>query len=48
MCLQCHGTLDQDLKRETYKTIKGLYPNDKGIGYDVNEVRGIWSITFDK
>lgn len=48
MCLQCHGTLDQELNPETYKTIKGLYPNDKGIGYDVNEVRGIWSITFDK
>lgn len=48
MCLQCHGTLHQELKPETYKTIKGLYPNDKGIGYDVNEVRGIWSITFDK
>ncbi len=48
MCLQCHGTLDKELMAETYKTIKGLYPNDKAIGYDVNEVRGIWSITFDK
>lgn len=48
MCLQCHGTMDKELKAETYKTIKGLYPNDKAIGYDVNEVRGIWSITFNK
>ncbi len=48
MCLQCHGTLNKELKSDTYKTIKGLYPNDKAIGYDVNQVRGIWSITFDK
>jgi len=48
MCLQCHGTLDKELKMETYKTIKGLYPSDKATGYDVNEVRGIWSISFNK
>ena len=48
MCLQCHGTPNKELKTDTYKTIKGLYPNDKAIGYDVNQVRGIWSITFDK
>lgn len=48
MCLQCHGKLDNELSPKTYKTIKGLYPNDKAIGYEVNEVRGIWSITFNK
>ena len=48
MCLQCHGIPNKELKSDTYKTIKGLYPNDKAIGYDVNQVRGIWSITFDK
>ena len=48
MCLQCHGTLNKDIKSDIYKTIKGLYPNDQAIGYDVDQVRGIWSITFDK
>ncbi len=48
MCLQCHGTPNKELKSDIYKTIKSLYPNDKAIGYDVNQVRGIWSITFDK
>lgn len=48
MCLQCHGTLNKDLVPETYKTIKALYPNDKAIDYDVNQVRGIWSISFAK
>ncbi len=48
MCLQCHGALNGELSSDTYKTIKGLYPNDKAIGYNVNQVRGIWSISFDK
>ncbi len=47
MCLQCHGELNDEINTDTYKTIKGLYPNDKAIGYNVNQVRGIWSISFD-
>lgn len=45
MCLQCHG---KQVNPEVYKTIKALYPKDKAIGYMENEVRGIWSISFDK
>ena len=48
MCLQCHGQLDKDIHPDTYITIKKLYPNDKAIGYGINEVRGIWSIKFNK
>ena len=48
MCLKCHGTPGKEIQRETYDKIKELYPNDKAIGYDVNEVRGMWSISFDK
>ena len=46
MCLQCHDP-EKDLRSETYKTIKALYPNDKAI-VNVNQVRGIWSVSFDK
>jgi len=45
MCLQCHGT---KLKPEVSKQILKLYPNDLAVGYNENEIRGIWSITFDK
>jgi nitrate reductase cytochrome c-type subunit len=48
MCLQCHGSPNKELDTEAYKTIKALYPKDIAIGYDVNQVRGIWSITFEK
>lgn len=47
MCLQCHGK-PQNIKPEVRaKTLK-LYPKDLAVGYAENEVRGIWSITFDK
>jgi cytochrome c553 len=45
MCLQCHG---KEIKPEVAKQILKLYPRDLAIGYGENEVRGIWSITFDK
>ena len=48
MCLQCHGKPNETLNETTLTRIKSLYPMDKAIGYNINEVRGIWSITYDK
>jgi cytochrome c553 len=47
MCLQCHGKPENIKPEVRAKTLK-LYPNDLAIGYGENEVRGIWSITFNK
>lgn len=46
MCLQCHGTPNEEIAPATLSKLEGLYPDDKAIGYGPNEVRGIWSITF--
>lgn len=48
MCLQCHGTPRKTIQPEVFRTITSLYPEDKAIGYDVNEVRGMWSITYNQ
>ena len=48
MCLQCHGEPTIDIENSTLKKLATLYPKDKAIGYKNNEVRGIWSVTFDK
>lgn len=48
MCLQCHGTPTKDIKNKTLSLLKKLYPKDKAQGYKVNQVRGIWSISFKK
>lgn len=48
MCLQCHGTPNEQIEPTTLTSLKKLYPKDLAVGYDVNQVRGIWSITFDE
>lgn len=48
MCLQCHGTLKKELALSTYNKIKSLYPKDEAIGYSENQIRGIWSIEFNR
>lgn len=48
MCLQCHGKSASDIKPIMLAEIHKLYPKDLAIGYTENQVRGIWSITFDK
>ncbi len=45
-CLSCHGSLDQEVSRKTDSIIKSYYPNDMALGFQENELRGIWSITF--
>ena len=47
MCLKCHGTPGKELESLTLSKILELYPKDKAIGYNENEVRGIWSIRFE-
>ncbi|WP_187349866.1 c-type heme family protein [Psychroflexus maritimus] len=47
MCLKCHGDIGKQIQEETYDKILKFYPEDKAIGYDVNQVRGIWSIEFN-
>ncbi len=47
MCLKCHGKPNEHVQPETLATLKKRYPNDEAVGYDVNQVRGIWAIKFD-
>jgi len=48
MCLQCHGVKNEVVKPETLAMLSELYPKDQATGYGDNEVRGIWSIIFEK
>ncbi|RDY60070.1 c-type heme family protein [Flagellimonas nanhaiensis] len=43
MCLKCHGYPSQEVQEQ----LSLLYPEDLAVGYDVDQVRGIWSIVFD-
>jgi nitrate reductase cytochrome c-type subunit len=48
MCLQCHGLPNKQISDNTFLAIQKLYPNDKAVGYDMNQVRGIWNVSFTK
>lgn len=48
MCLQCHGQKDANINTETFEKIQKLYPADKAIGYQANELRGLWVVEMNK
>jgi len=46
MCLQCHGSLGQDIRAENHAIIQRLYPEDQATGFAVGQLRGMWRIDF--
>lgn len=48
VCLNCHGMKGSDIHDDTYAKISELYPEDKAIGYKEGDLRGIWSIKYNK
>ncbi|MFA0961791.1 DUF3365 domain-containing protein [Roseivirga sp. BDSF3-8] len=47
LCLNCHGT-KSEISPETQSQINELYPQDKATGYQIGQLRGMWSIELDK
>jgi hypothetical protein len=47
-CLSCHGTVGKEVTKQTDSIIKSYYPNDKATGFKEGDLRGIWSVTFNK
>jgi len=47
-CLACHGKVEEFILVKTDSIIKSLYPDDKAVGYNEGDLRGIWSIEFKK
>lgn len=45
-CLECHGTPGEKILPSTLEKIQTLYPEDKATGYELNEFRGLWKISF--
>lgn len=46
-CLLCHGK-EENIDNKVLAALQKRYPNDLATGYNANEVRGLWKITFDK
>ncbi len=47
-CLICHGNPGKQIAEETLEKIKARYPNDLATGFELNDFRGAWKITFMK
>lgn len=45
-CLSCHGSKEEDILEEDYAIISQFYPEDEATGFELDELRGIWSVTF--
>jgi hypothetical protein len=48
VCQKCHGTIGETMQEEDYVYIKSLYPEDKATGFKEGDLRGMWSITFQR
>jgi hypothetical protein len=47
-CLNCHGTVSQNIAAAEYEKIRQKYPTDAATGYKAGDLRGMWHITFQK
>lgn len=48
ICLKCHGNPQADIETKTLQKINIFYPNDKAVGYKLNDLRGLWKIELPK
>lgn len=48
LCLNCHGVPAKDISFSNDSLIQAMYPRDKAVGYQVNQLRGLWRIGFKK
>ncbi len=45
-CMNCHGA-PENIEPNVLAKIDGHYPDDKAKNYTMNELRGLWKVTYD-
>lgn len=48
LCLQCHGTPQQQVPQEVLGRLAELYPEDEALGYGPGELRGLWKVGLNQ
>ena len=47
-CLRCHGVPGRDIDSTTLAAIQQRYPGDAATGYGMGDLRGLWSIRWER
>lgn len=47
-CQKCHGTVGEEVNPAHYDLISQHYPSDKAVNFSEGDLRGIWSIRFER
>ena len=48
MCLNCHGESGSEISDETLKKLEEFYPEDNARDHKLGDLRGMWSIVFER
>lgn len=48
LCLNCHGSVGEQIPQNLAGKIAALYPEDKAIDFKEGQLRGMWAITFNE
>lgn len=48
LCLNCHGEKGTQVAEATLAVIKKHYPTDNALNHKLGDLRGMWSITFNR
>lgn len=47
MCMKCHGDPQTEISPEVLGRLQMQYPEDLAYPYKINELRGLWKISFN-
>ena len=48
LCLNCHGSPEENIEQSNFDKLKELYPEDQAMGYKAGQLRGMWSVKIPK
>jgi hypothetical protein len=48
LCLNCHGNYNSQIGNDTKDILLSLYPEDKAVNYNIDDLRGLWKVVFPK
>ncbi|HRO69122.1 MAG TPA: DUF3365 domain-containing protein [Chitinophagaceae bacterium] len=48
LCLNCHGSRDEQIRPDVWNAIRQRYPSDLAFDYQEGDLRGLWHLSYNK